>query len=189
MIPLRYKDVKFEDVPAEIKVHFESMVQSRRGIYIYGPVGTGKTHILWALRKKRAEIAEDKKTENVMRSWFYNTTELLHKIRSDFNNKTEDTLTDLLEYDGILFLDDIGAEKITDWVQETFYMIINKRYEQMLPTIFTSNLPIADLAERIGDRTASRIVEMCEIIKLDGKDRRLETQEHLIGKEESKLKN
>jgi DNA replication protein DnaC len=42
--------------------------------------------------------------------------------------------------------------------------------------MFTSNLPIQDLAERIGDRTASRIVEMCEVFELVGSDRRIKDQ-------------
>lgn len=79
----------------------------------------------------------------------------------------------VMDFKGILILDDVGAEKLTDWVAETFYLIVNKRYNEMLPTIFSSNLAVGELAEMLGDRTASRIVEMCDIIKIDGEDRRL----------------
>ena len=174
-IPLRYIDVKYEDVPKEIRASLERMRETRQGLYIHGPVGTGKTHVLWAIRKmliKRLE--ENLPAQAGSYSRIYNITELIHKIRAEFDRRNgEDVLGELLEYDGILMLDDIGAEKITDWVAETFYMLINRRYEGRLPTIFTSNLPVADLAERIGDRTASRIVEMCDIFHLGGQDRRL----------------
>ena len=62
---------------------------------------------------------------------------------------------------------------MTCWVGETFYSIINTRYERMLPTFFSSNLSLPELAEKMGDRIASRIAEMCQIIKLSGKDLRI----------------
>ena len=80
---------------------------------------------------------------------------------------------EMMKNEGILFLDDIGAEKPSDWVMETFYLIINKRYNEKLPIVFTSNLSIEQLAQTISDRIASRVVETCDIYELVGKDRRL----------------
>ena len=79
----------------------------------------------------------------------------------------------IMDFKGLLFIDDIGAEKMTEWVAETFYLILNYRYNEMLPTIFTSNLSPSELAERIGDRIVSRIIGSSDVIKLDGEDRRL----------------
>lgn len=176
-IPLRYINAAYKDVPADIKSAFEKLRETRKGLYIHGPVGTGKTHIIWAMRKYLNELCESNLKNGISGPYssLYNTTELLHKIRAEFGrNSNDDLLGEILENKSILFLDDIGAEKLSDWVLETFYLIINRRYEDMRPTIFTSNLPISDLAERIGDRTTSRIVEMCDIFKLDGSDRRLD---------------
>ena len=169
MIPLRYENSQYKDVPVNIRKSFENIKESRQGIYIHGGVGTGKTHIAYALHKESVETAK-------VLSQFWNTTELFREIRLDISRTPEEKKhieEELMANRTLLILDDIGAEKISDWVLEVFYLIINRRYENMLPTIFTSNLPISELAERIGDRTVSRIVEMCKVVRVDGKDRRL----------------
>jgi DNA replication protein DnaC len=79
----------------------------------------------------------------------------------------------------LLVLDDIGAEKTTEWVEETMNLIVNTRYNERRLTIFTSNfLDIPDDAEptslvfRIGHRMRSRLHEMCEFVQMDGADYR-----------------
>lgn len=168
--PKRYQDAEYKAIPGEIKGVFERAIGDRRGLYIHGPVGSGKTFVAWA-------IANEWEKKN-RRTKFWNTTELLHEIRRDFDLPPIDkshAADDLLAYDGLLFLDDVGAERMTEWVAETFYLVLNRRYDRMLPTIITSNLPVSELAERIGDRAASRIVEMCEVIELVGSDRRIKS--------------
>jgi len=168
-VPARYEKAKYEDVQENIRGMFEKMRETRKGMYIYGGAGTGKTHTAYALYQNTFDKI------GVYRR-FWNVTELLRDIRQDMDRdryekrRTED---DLMEFRGVLFLDDFGAEKMTDWVLETFYLIINKRYENMLPTIFTSNFTIKELAERIGDRITSRLVETCDIVPMEGADRRL----------------
>lgn len=167
--PARYEHAKFEDVPEDVREKFSKIMQSRRGLYLYGSVGTGKTHIAYALKKHLDE-------QTRFRAEFWNTSELMQDIKEDFDRdaysktRTFDRMTDEKMP---IFLDDIGSEKLTDWVLERFYLIINRKYNDMIPVIFTSNYSIEELAERIGDRIASRIVEMCDIIKIDGPDRRL----------------
>lgn len=171
MLPKRYEGVKYEDVREDIRVLFEKMKDTRKGIYIWGGIGSGKTHTIYALKEKTSEAL---KVVSMLR----NTTELLRDIRTDFDRpwnmklKEEETIMDLK---GLLFIDDIGAEKMTEWVAETFYLILNHRYNEMLPTIFTSNFPPDQLAERIGDRIVSRIIGSSDVVKLDGEDRRLNT--------------
>ena len=176
-IPERFTDVKYEDVPKKIQGLFESMKDSKRGIFIHGPVGTGKTHFAYALKQKWDIPSNIEKGQIGRSARFYNTTELLREIRKDFDRDAMEKrhLADELmsnEDKVLLFLDDLGSEKMTDWVGETFYLIINSRYNNVMPTIFTSNFGIPDLAERIGDRTVSRIVEMCDVVELVGSDRR-----------------
>ena len=168
-IPARYASAKYEDVPENIRQKFGKILQSRRGLYLHGGVGTGKTHIAYALKKKL-----DKHTQ--LKADFWNTSELMQEIKEDFDrdaySKTR-VFDKMTEEKMPFFLDDIGSEKLTDWVLERFYLIINRKYNEMVPIIFTSNYSIEELADRIGDRIASRIVEMCDIIKIDGPDRRL----------------
>jgi DNA replication protein DnaC len=106
----------------------------------------------------------------------HNTTELMFDIRRDFDRGVYDKERwdeRLPDFRGVLILDDIGAERLTDFVAETFYLIVNGRYNKMLPTIFTSNFTIGELSERVGDRIASRIVEMCDLVELIGEDKRM----------------
>jgi len=168
-IPERYKNARFEDVPKQIAELYESMNETRRGIYIHGPVGTGKTHFAYAIKKKYDY------PEAGRFSRFRNMTELLRDMRQDFDLDACDRQADvdgLMDDESLVIIDDVGSEKITEWVAETFYLIVNKRYNAMAPTIFTSNLNPQDLAERVGDRTVSRIVEMCDIVELSGSDKR-----------------
>lgn len=166
--PARYQRVSWDDVPNNIQQFVQKMRDTRRGLYIHGAVGTGKTHIAYAIQD----------WFNHQEIWcrFENTTELIFDIKADIgkeylarSNKAES----LSDFKGVLLLDDIGAERITEYVAEVFYLIINKRYNDMLPTIFTSNLSLGQLAEKVGDRTASRIIEMCDVVEIKGEDRRI----------------
>ena len=167
-VPARYEKAKYEDVPEYIRKLFESIKETKRGIYIHGAVGTGKTHIAYALYRWCLP-----KTK--MRGRFWNTTELLRDIRLDISRDAyskKRNEEELMKYEGVLFLDDIGAERNTDWATETFYMVINNSYNHQLPMIFTSNLSIKELSIHLDDRIASRIVETCDMVELTGNDKR-----------------
>lgn len=170
-LPMRFENVCYEHVPEQIKEKFEKILETRRGIFIHGKSGVGKTHVAYALMKNC--ILEKDRSAKVV-----NVPELLHNIRNDFNVHDRKTYEfseaeSINKYRGLLILDDIGAEKCSDWVLETFYIIINNRYNQILPTIFTSNLTIQEFAEHYGDRITSRVVGMCDIYEMTGEDRRL----------------
>jgi DNA replication protein DnaC len=79
----------------------------------------------------------------------------------------------------LLVLDDLGAERLTDWVEETMNVIVNSRYNARLPTIFTSNYEdvqdredMNSLLVRVGFRLHSRLREMCEFLEYEGPDYR-----------------
>ena len=75
--------------------------------------------------------------------------------------------------DKILFLDDLGAEKLTDFVRQITYFILNEREQNELTTVITSNFSLKQLDEQIDQRISSRIAGMCEILKFTGDDRRI----------------
>lgn len=171
MIPKRFENAKYEDIPDNIKNLVVNIVDSRKGIYIFGSCGTGKTHICYSIVKYF--------DENKMKNWLLNMPELLKLLKEDFREENklvsqENTnLSKIFNFRGLLIIDDIGSEKITDWVEETLYAIVNKRYEDVLPTIFTSNLSPEKLTEKYGDRIVSRIIGSCDIAELLGEDNRL----------------
>lgn len=174
MIPPRYTSVDYDrDVPQHIKDLFAGIFNTRKGLYIHGTVGAGKTHIAYAILKHYEEPPATR------RGVFWNTAELLQEIKDDYDRHTTDknhTFERLMESNQLLFLDDIGSETPTDWVRERFYSVINRRYNHCLPIIFTSNFTIAQLSTRLGDRIASRIVEMSHVVHIVGEDRRIKKQ-------------
>ena len=167
--PKMYEEAGYADVPNGIKWFFEKIKDTRRGIYVHGAVGSGKTHVAWAL----AQEWVDKGGRPPL---FWNVSELIRSIKRDFGKHAYDRDREeeyIMQHRGMLFLDDLGAEMATDFVQDTLYLIINRRYEEKLPTIITSNLDLGELSDRVGDRIASRIAGMCDVVELEGGDRRL----------------
>ena len=75
--------------------------------------------------------------------------------------------------EGVLIIDDLGAVKLTEFVQQITYYIINEREMKMLPTIITSNFDLNEIDNMIDPRVSSRISGMCEIKQLVGKDKRI----------------
>lgn len=171
-MPARYKnaDVEKANKGQEAITKWALGKKKKKSLYIWGGVGSGKTYMAYALYK-------------LLRANGWNTLiggsiDILQDIKEDFTNKAKDPyyqskFDKWIEHPGPMIIDDLGAEKLSDWVLETFYSLINTRYERELPTIFTSNYSLKQLSERVGDRITSRIFEMCEIIKLDGDDRRI----------------
>ncbi|WP_328504916.1 ATP-binding protein [Streptomyces sp. NBC_00457] len=134
-------------------------------LLIAGPTGTGKTH--QAYGAVRALL-----TRGVRLRWEATTSADLHaRLRPRAGHDGERELQTLARCP-LLLLDDLGAAKTSEWTEELTYRLINHRYEHMLPTLITTNLPTAELRTALGDRVASRLAEMTERVILTGPDRR-----------------
>jgi DNA replication protein DnaC len=144
------------------------------GILFMGAVGVGKTHLSVGIL--RALI------EKGISCRFYEYRSLLKEIQSSYNPNTNTTemgiLESLFEYD-VIVLDELGAAKPTEWVQDTIGLIINARYNEKKITILTTNYldqrqtPLDEtLKDRIGARLRSRLYQMCKTVVLDGEDYR-----------------
>jgi DNA replication protein DnaC len=186
-VPPRYIGAHLGQFPDIHKQRAKEFVNGDNGgLFLSGPRGTGKTHLAVAILKERFAVATRRELEESEAPWDIQTSQisaqfvtvpfLLMEIRATFGRTGVDTEKDLIDkYSNarILILDDLGAEKTTDWSISTLYIIIDRRYSNMRPTIITSNLSIEEIAEEIEDRIASRIAEMCKIIRMEGKDRRV----------------
>lgn len=145
-----------------------------RGLLFIGPPGIGKTHI--AVSVLRAVVLKG------MRGVYYDTRSLLSAIRSTYNPVTRASEADVLNevmHAELLVLDDLGAERLTDWVEETMHLVVNTRYNERRPTVFTTNYEdvpadgdLDSLLVRVGYRLHSRLREMCEFLEYDGPDYR-----------------
>ena len=145
-----------------------------KGLCLIGPPGIGKTHLAVAVLK---EIVRRKGG----RAIFYETRELLKLVRDTYNTRTEaselDVLQPVLEAE-LLVLDDLGAEKKSEWVEETLGLVVNTRYSERRLTVFTTNLSDVEnteptsVAYQLGLRTRSRLKEMCDWVCMEGVDTR-----------------
>jgi DNA replication protein DnaC len=146
-----------------------------KGLFLEGQPGVGKTHLAVAVLKQVIQTTG-------ARGMFYDTRDLLRVIRSTYDSSIRTTEIQVLRpvmIADLLVLDDLGAEKTTEWVEETMNLIVNTRYNERRLTIFTSNY--ADIPDdtdpnsllfRIGHRMRSRLHEMCEFAVMDGADYR-----------------
>lgn len=155
------------------------------GLLLIGKIGTGKTHLGVGIIK---ELILARGTSCL----FYDYRELLKEIQNSYNTSVQRTELDVLRpvFDTeVLFLDELGAVKPTEWVWDTVSLILNTRYNNNRTTIITTNFQDQaaagtstslsparaavreeTLGDRIGERMRSRLHEMCRIIKLDGFD-------------------
>jgi len=140
-------------------------------MFITGGAGVGKTVLMAGIVKEILKNKE-KKVEWVSYSGFI--MELQSSFRKDNEITPFERAEEIASFPGTLAIDDIGAEKITAFVQQITYYIINYREQEMLHTLITSNFSLQQIDDQIDKRVSSRIGGMCKIVRLTGKDRRLE---------------
>lgn len=117
-------------------------------VIMIGEAGRGKSHLAYSIIKALSDTTGKLVT-------LVNVVDLLGEIRSDFS-KEQYWMKMLSEVD-YLVLDDLGAEKISDWSKSIIYSVLNKRTS----TIITTNLSAKDLSREYGKRIVSRILKGC----------------------------
>ena len=179
VIPRRYRDVAFERKPVvdmddgvvravrRFAGDVEANLDAGRGLWFMGDVGTGKTTLAMLVSKAALEAGRSVA--------IYSLPRLLAELRKTFDEDSDRSFLELLDRLAavdLLHVDDLGAERTSPWVIEQLYSIVNGRYEDQRSMVVTTNLSREELIEQIGERTVSRLTEMCDELPLFGHDRR-----------------
>ena len=185
-IPARYRGVSLDRPPlsgmasapesravvAHVREYLDALDQrlaEGTGLWLSGDVGTGKTTLAMLVS---AAAVDAGRTVAI-----YSLPRLLARIRRTYDgDAAEDSYLGFFERltsVDLLHIDDLGAEKRSDWVLEQLYAIVDERYSSQRAMVVTTNLDEAELEEQIGARTVSRLVEICgDPLTIYGKDQR-----------------
>ncbi|WP_326729736.1 ATP-binding protein [Streptomyces phaeochromogenes] len=165
-VPLRFRDATHDERAAAWAREVASDPHTARSVLVLGPTGTGKTH--WAYGALRAVGHA-----GAWMPWKAVTeADLYARLRPRPGHDSEARFEEIARTQ-LLFLDDLGAAKPSEWAEEVIYRLVNYRYDHCLPSLFASNLTPKSLPDTLGARVASRLTQMCERIALKGDDLRL----------------
>ncbi len=167
--PVRQMDPKVVRVVERYCDKIDERLDRGEGLWFQGPRGTGKTTLamlvsLHALRAQRAVA-------------IYTVPQLLAEVRKTYDDDSRHDYLDLtgrLASVDLLHLEDMAVARTNEWVLEQLYTIINDRYQDQRSVVFTADVERPeDLGQHIGERTFSRLIEMCgDPLPLLGEDRR-----------------
>ena len=142
---------------------FISRGQAPKGLLLHGTVGTGKTYASACVAN---ELMNSGKTVLVMQLGLY-----LNKLQREWAEAEKEVLKQVAECD-LLVIDDFGAEKVSEFVIEKTFNLIDTRYRAEKPIIITSNLNLKQIENKFTERVADRISEMCILYAVKGESKR-----------------
>ena len=154
---------------SEFAERIDERLAEGEGLWLMGDVGTGKTTLAMLVSKAAVEAGRTVAIYSLPTSPGADPPHLRRRGRRDSYLEFFERLTSV----DLLHVDDLGAEKRSDWVLEQLYAIVNERYEAQRSMVVTTNLDQAALEQQIGPRTVSRLVEICgDPLPLFGEDLR-----------------
>jgi DNA replication protein DnaC len=182
-IPKKFQHVAFERAPVkdmdqmlvrEVRsycLRINEKIDAGKGIWFHGPRGTGKTTLAMLISQHTLKAH---RTVAI-----YTAPRLLAEIRNTYEDDSRQSynqLMDRLRAVELLHIEDLAVARTNEWVLEQFYTVVNDRYQDERAIMFTADVDSPpDLAEHVGARTYSRLIEMCgDPIPMFGSDRRLE---------------
>lgn len=153
--------------------HWPNQLDTGNGLFLHGPSSTGKSHLAYSIGKK---VIRDKNAQVLIMPTNRMIRELKPNNPQDEREEREQTLFSV----DLLILDDIGRSRTTDWVTEKLLDVVDERYLEMKPTVFTSNYSLDELAAFESDSPGwvpmtERIREMtAKSIEMNGQSHRTE---------------
>jgi DNA replication protein DnaC len=161
------------------KETLENFFTNRRSLLLTGPSGTGKTVFAYSVVKEC-----QRRGFEVPKVVIY--PEFIIQLRRGFHDDMDAYgLADQIARDKrLVIIDDLGVEKATEFVREITYYIINHRDIHCLPTLITTNFDLKQIDDQLDSRLSSRLAGMCEVIKFDGEDRRLNKEANKLATSE-----
>ena len=140
----------------------------RRGLLYMGPVGIGKTHLA-------VSALGELVSRHALRGLYVNFLELVQALQMSFDGGSrgrEEIMSPVIDAD-VVVLDELGAGKLTPWVMDLLYHVVNSRYMKLRLTLVTTNYSDhpkrageESLADRVGAPVRSRLFEMCDPIDM-----------------------
>ena len=169
LCPFRFRGFRLESHPnreavREVEAWLDTGAERGQNLLLSGPIGTGKTGLAVAALRELFVSGRTVRLGTV--------PDLMQALRPQDPTRQpgQDASIHDLQRVQVLLLDDLGAERPTEWQAEQLYMVINGRYERGLPTIVTTNRD--DFAVRIGSRAMSRFIEDVAAVAVLGADLR-----------------
>jgi len=182
-IPLKFYEKTFdnyynhEKLIKTFRAYVNNYQNEKKGYYLHGPVGVGKTHLALSLLKELAKV-------HGIRGKYITVVDFLQLKRRVYDQQQLEQRIIEFEQAEFLVFDDIGVEKVSTWVEEQITSLIDFRYRNELKIIFTSNYSLEELKNRfedmvVGYRITSRIAEMCISCYIEYEDYRFKDAKEL----------
>jgi len=175
-----FKDKKLDDLKVNDKLHkecvryvenWQEMKSKGFGFFFWGNIGAGKTH-------SAAALANHLMQEKLVEVLFLNMPATVTRVKKTFDspvNNEDKKIFDRMKDVELLIIDDLGVEKLSDWLSDQIYQIIDHRWQNNKPMILTSNQSLEDLGNHYKAQVISRIWGCCKSIKFTEEDRRKQT--------------
>lgn len=160
LISKLHQQASLDILPEKMQPFFKEWINSNKknSLFLSGNPGSGKTFAMIALLK--ALINQEKYNWIIL----IRSDELDDELLRAIENKQEATVLEKYYEVPFLFWDDLGVERTNDRVLKQYYSIIDRRLNNLLPTVFTSNYSRENIGKNVGDRIGSRLQMTTETI-------------------------
>lgn len=183
-VPERFRGADMSDlgymakdiITALEQIFYSSSKNDNIGLIFSGPAGSGKTHAAYAVIKWIAERNPE------MIAYMASYPQAIQSLRTEFVNNLYDDIGSVWDrlnndsgmYEGIIMLDDVSCQKQTDFEMDKLTAFLDKRMNEYMPFILTTNISMKSFKKEFGERLASRFWGYCKILSFGEQDKRLE---------------